>query len=76
MASITTQFGTGGANLAPQDAQGAPSLATALRDIAADLAVLHAAIVGITAKLDADAGVTDTDYASTLDPIALVTVQG
>ncbi len=34
----------------------------------ADISALRAAIVGITAKLDLDAGVTDTDYASLWDP--------
>lgn len=37
----------------------------------ADLAELRAAIVAITAKLDADAGVTDTNYAATTNPAAL-----
>ena len=37
----------------------------------ADLTAIRTAVVGITAKLDADAGVTDTNYASTLDPAAL-----
>lgn len=41
-----------------------------------DLAALRAAVVGITAKLDADAGVTDTDFASLWNPAALVTVTG
>ena len=41
--------------------------------LVADLAVLHAAIVGITAKLDADAGITDTNYAALHDPAALTT---
>ena len=36
----------------------------------ADIAALRAAIVGITAKLDSDAGVTDTNYAATQDPAA------
>jgi len=36
-----------------------------------DIAALRAAIVGITAKLDADAGVTDTTYASLWNPAAL-----
>ena len=36
-----------------------------------DTTALRAAIVGITAQLDADAGVTDTDYAATNDPAAL-----
>ena len=37
----------------------------------ADVAALRAAIVGVTAKLDADAGITDTDYAATWDPAAI-----
>lgn len=44
--------------------------------VLADLAALRAAVVGITAKLDADAGVTDTTYASLWNPAALVTVAG
>ncbi len=38
MAAITTEFGTGGANLTPNDSAGTPTLATALRDVADDLA--------------------------------------
>lgn len=44
---------------------------TELLALNADIDALRAAIVGITAKLDADAGVTDTNYASTLDPAAV-----
>lgn len=36
-----------------------------------DLAALRASIVAITAKLDADVGVTDTNYAATTNPAAL-----
>jgi len=36
----------------------------------ADITAMRAAIVGITAKLDADGGVTDTNYAATWDPAA------
>lgn len=35
-----------------------------------DLDNLRAAIVGITAQLDTDGGVTDTDYAANHDPQA------
>ena len=42
MATINTNFGTGGANLVPQGAQGIPTLAEVLRDIADDLAALGA----------------------------------
>ena len=44
MAVIKEDFGWGGANIAPHGAQGRPSLAEALRDIADDLAMLKAAI--------------------------------
>ena len=36
-----------------------------------DIALLRAAIIGINAKLDADAGVTDTNYSATWNPAAL-----
>lgn len=51
----------------------AHDLRTLLEGVQADLSALRTAVVGITAKLDADAGVTDTDYASTHDPDALTT---
>lgn len=41
MATIKVDFATGHANLAPGGAQGTPSLATVLRDIADDLATLN-----------------------------------
>lgn len=37
----------------------------------ADVEALQDAIEGINAKLDADAGVTDTNYAATWNPAAL-----
>ena len=76
MATITTEFGTGGANLAPQDAQGAPSLATTLREIADDLTEARTQFVALLAKLDGDAGVTDANYAALLTPAALLTIKG
>lgn len=42
-----------------------------LEAVLVDLTALRGAIVGITAQLDADAGVTDTDYAANNDPAAL-----
>lgn len=39
-----------------------------------DVTALRAAVLAITAKLDADAGVTDGNYASTCNPAALTTV--
>lgn len=44
-----------------------------LIDVASDLAALRASIVALTAKLDLDATVTDTDYAATCNPAALNT---
>lgn len=40
-------------------------------DVLADLAGAKAAIAGVTAQLDADATVTDTDYAANNDMAAL-----
>ena len=45
--------------------------AAGMAAILADLTAIHASIVAITAQLDADAGVTDTDYAANNDPAAL-----
>jgi hypothetical protein len=42
--------------------------------VLADSAALRAAIVGITAQLDTDGGVTETDYAATFDPAALTLI--
>lgn len=39
----------------------------------ADVTAIRTAVTGITAQLDADAGVTDTTYASGNDPAALTT---
>lgn len=39
--------------------------------VVADLAALRVSIVAITAKLDLDAGVTDTNYAATTNPAAM-----
>ncbi len=49
------------------------NLMAVLDSMVVDLAALRASIVAITAQLDADAGVTDTDYASNCDPAALTT---
>lgn len=42
-----------------------------LADMATDIAAIRTALVAVLAKLDADAGVTDTNYAATLTPAAL-----
>lgn len=52
MAEIPTTFGEGGANLAPNGAQGSPTLATALRDISDDLGALRTAFNAGLAGLD------------------------
>lgn len=52
---------------------GNEALRKVLDGILTDLTALRTAIVGITAQLDADGGVTDTDYASNNDPSALET---
>jgi tRNA threonylcarbamoyladenosine modification (KEOPS) complex Pcc1 subunit len=52
-----------------------PEQKKVLSVIADDLAALRAAVVAITAKLDADAGVTDTTYASLCNPAALTTLK-
>lgn len=46
-------------------------LKTDLTALIADVTAIRTAFVGATAKLDADSGVNDTDYASSLDPAAL-----
>lgn len=53
-----------------------PDLATTLQEVADDVAALRASIVGVTAKLDLDATVTDTDYAALHDPVAMKTIRG
>lgn len=64
MANITASFGSGGANLAPGGSNGSPSLALALRDIADDLETIRAWAAALATKLNADAGVTDVNYAT------------
>lgn len=73
MASISTRFGSGGANVTPGGASASPSLATALRDIADDVNELRTKHNGAMAKLDADATVTDTNYAALHNAVAMKT---
>lgn len=49
----------------------ANELNTDMDAVFADLTAIRAAVVAITAKLDADGGVTDTNYAATCNPAAL-----
>lgn len=75
MTTINNDFGEGGQQLTPTGGTKTPTLATTLQEAADDLAALRAAFVALTAKLDADVGVTDTDY-NTLDPAATKTIRG
>jgi hypothetical protein len=68
MASIGTRMSGG-----PQVKK--PDLRAVLDDMRLDLAALRASIVAITAKLDADGGVTDTNYAANTNPAALRTTE-
>jgi hypothetical protein len=74
MAEIPKKLGEGGAHLSI--GHGAPDLKTIMFEVQEDLAALRAAIVAITAKLDAE-NVTnlDTDYAAICDPAALKTTK-
>lgn len=47
-------------------------ISAVLNSLLTDLTAVRSAVVAITAKLDADGGVTDTDY-NTLNPAALTT---
>lgn len=76
MSTITTEFGSGGANVSPRGAHGEPTLSGTLRDIADDLDEIRTQFVALLAKLDADAGVNDVNYAATLTPAALLTIKG
>ena len=60
MSAIPTDFGSGGKGLAPNGAQGTPDIATALREVAADLA---AASIPIPAW---DTGVAVSSHTATL----------
>jgi hypothetical protein len=64
MAIIKATFGEGGKNLQPGGSNNPTSLAIVLRDVADDLETLRAAHNTLAAKLNADAGVTDTNYAT------------
>lgn len=46
-------------------------LRTMFEGLHSDLTALRTSITGITAQLDADSGVNDTDYAANNDPAAL-----
>lgn len=76
MPEIKQDFGDGGANLIPNDQSGSPSLADVLRGGVTDHESLRTAFIALLKKLDLDAGVTDTDYESSLTPAAQVNTKG
>jgi hypothetical protein len=85
MATIKTDFGSGGANLTPNDSAGSPSLATTVRDIADDLVELRTKLIALLTKLDLDftgenaavlASELDVNYVATCSPAALKTIKG
>ncbi len=63
--AIKTNFGDGASGITDSHG-GEARLADALRDGIDDTTDLRTQFAALLAKLDADAGVTDTDYASTL----------
>lgn len=67
MATINKDDFDGLSNLTSASRDPDKTLAKILQDIADDTEALRAAFVGVNAKLDADAGITDTDYAATWD---------
>ena len=75
MPNISADFGSGGSGLNPNDSTGTPGLADVLRAGVDDATELRTQFIALLVKLDADAGVTDTDYASTLTPAALTNVK-
>lgn len=64
--TVATNSFTGGANVQPGGSAGKDDLATMLRDAVDDITDLRTQFSALLTKLDNDAGVTDTDYASTL----------
>ena len=65
MAEVPSTFGSGGSGVPPAGSS-SPSLKDILWDEADDLETVRTKFNALLAKLDADAGVTDVDYASTL----------
>lgn len=63
--SIATRTAAHNPRLNPEDVK------VLLDAVRADLTALRAAFLLLTAKLDADATVTDTNYAATTNPAAL-----
>ena len=64
MANIPPDYASGGAGLGAAGSQRHPAIGDVARDIADDLETIRLAVNGALAKLDADATVTDTNYAA------------
>lgn len=79
MAAISEKFGSGGTNLTPGGAAGTPSLATALRDIADDLANGKAATIASTDAVDLASALTLINEIkaalNTVDGVSLLTTK-
>lgn len=76
MATVTTRFGAGGAGLQPGGSNGETDLAAVLRDVIDDLNDLRSKHNALLAKLDADGGVTDTNYAALHTVAAIKSIKG
>jgi hypothetical protein len=70
MPAIKKDHFTGGSFLAVGEENDVLGLASALRAGIDDITELRTQLIALLAKLDADAGVADTDYAATLTPAA------
>lgn len=75
MTTVNEDFGSGGEHIDPVDGK-APTLALTFRDIADDLAEIKAKQDILLAKLDLDAGITDTNYAALAATTAFKTIKG
>lgn len=74
MAAIKTNFGAGGRNIAPHG-QGTPTLATALRDIADDLADMQTVAIASPDASDlASVILLANEIKAALNTIAAVTI--
>lgn len=74
MSAIASNFGSGGANLQPGGSAGSPTLATALRDIALDLADLKGAATAPVATITGAALAAFTDPPSAAEMALLRTL--
>jgi len=72
--TIEQDFGDGASGLS--DETGGATVADALRAAADDMTNLRVKFAALLAKLDADTGLDDSDYVSTLTPAAQTLVKG